>query len=68
MAVPFFILAGFLMDKTGLVKKLFNLADALVGWVPGGFAYATLLCQVLFAGVKNTYDGFKANTARCGIG
>ena len=40
MAIPFFIYAGFLMEKTGLIKKLFNLADALVGWVPGGFAYA----------------------------
>ena len=54
MAVPFFILAGFLMDKTGLVKKLFDLADALVGWVPGGFAYATLLCQVLFAAISGS--------------
>ncbi|MDA0663830.1 MAG: TRAP transporter large permease subunit, partial [Proteobacteria bacterium] len=43
MAIPFFIYAGFLMERTGLISKLFKLADALIGWLPGGFAYATLL-------------------------
>ena len=43
IAIPFFIYAGFLMEKTGLVRGLFNFAAALVGWVPGGFAYATLI-------------------------
>ena len=38
IAIPFFIYAGFLMEKTGLVRGLFNFADALIGWVPGGFA------------------------------
>ena len=40
VAIPFFIYAGFLMERTGLVGSLFKFADALVGWVPGGFAYA----------------------------
>ena len=31
MAIPFFIYAGFLMERTGLIKKLFRFADALVG-------------------------------------
>lgn len=34
MAVPFFIFAGFLMEKTGLIQKLFALADAVIGWLP----------------------------------
>ena len=33
------------MEKTGLVG-IFKFADALIGWVPGGFAYATLLAAV----------------------
>ena len=33
MAVPFFIYAGFLMEKTGLIAKLFQLADAIVSYV-----------------------------------
>ena len=38
VAIPFFIYAGFLMERTGLVGSLFKFADALVGWVTGGFA------------------------------
>ena len=34
VAIPFFIFAGFLMEKTGLVAGLFKFADAVVGWVP----------------------------------
>ena len=60
MAIPFFIFAGFLMEKTGLVKKLFDLADALVGWVPGGFAYATLICQVLFGAISGSSTAMSA--------
>ena len=41
MAIPLFIFAGFLMEKTGLVAQLFRFADSLVGWMPGGFGVAT---------------------------
>ena len=54
MAIPFFIYAGFLMEKTGLVGGLFKFADALVGWVPGGFAYATLIAAVLFGAISGS--------------
>jgi C4-dicarboxylate transporter DctM subunit len=60
MAVPFFIFAGFLMEKTGLISKLFNLADALVGWVPGGFAYATLIAAVLFGAISGSSTAMAA--------
>ena len=60
MAIPFFIYAGFLMEKTGLIKKLFNLADALVGWVPGGFAYATLIASVLFGAISGSSTAMAA--------
>ena len=52
MAVPFFIFTGFLMERTGLIGKLFQLADAMVGWVPGGFAYATLIACVMFGAIS----------------
>ena len=54
MAIPFFIYAGFLMERTGLVGGLFKFADALVGWVPGGFAYATLIAAVLFGAISGS--------------
>ena len=40
------------MEKTGLVASLFKFADSIVGWVPGGFAYATLLAAVLFGAIS----------------
>ena len=49
MAIPLFIFAGFLMERTGLVALLFRFADALVGWLPGGFGIATILACVIFA-------------------
>ena len=60
VAIPFFIFAGFLMEKTGLVASLFKFADAVVGWVPGGFAYATLLSAVLFGAISGSSTAMAA--------
>ncbi|MEQ9329168.1 MAG: TRAP transporter large permease [Rhodospirillales bacterium] len=60
IAIPFFIFAGFLMEKTGLVKGLFSFADALIGWVPGGFAYATLIAAVLFGAISGSSTAMAA--------
>ena len=60
MAVPFFIFAGFLMERTGLIAKLFRLADALVGWVPGGFGFATLLAAVVFGAISGSSTAMAA--------
>jgi C4-dicarboxylate transporter DctM subunit len=54
MAIPLFIYAGFLMERTGLVAQLFRFADALVGWLPGGFGVATVLACVLFAAISGS--------------
>ena len=60
IAIPFFIYAGFLMETTGLVRGLFNFADALIGWVPGGFAYATLISAVLFGAISGSSTAMAA--------
>ena len=60
IAIPFFIYAGFLMEKTGLVAGLFKFADALIGWVPGGFAYATLIAAVLFGAISGSSTAMAA--------
>src|SRR5688572_343160 len=54
MAIPLFIFAGFLMEKTGLVGQLFRFADALVGWLPGGFGVATIVACVLFGAISGS--------------
>ena len=54
MAIPLFIFAGFLMERTGLVGQLFRFSDALVGWMPGGFGVATVLACVLFGAISGS--------------
>jgi len=54
MAIPLFIFAGFLMERTGLVGQLFRFADSLVGWMPGGFGVATVLACVLFGSISGS--------------
>jgi C4-dicarboxylate transporter, DctM subunit len=54
MAIPLFIFAGFLMERTGLISQLFRFADSLVGWMPGGFGVATVLACVLFGAISGS--------------
>jgi len=54
MAIPLFIFAGFLMERTGLIGQLFRFADSLVGWLPGGFGVATVLACVLFGAISGS--------------
>jgi len=54
MAIPLFIFAGFLMERTGLVAQLFRFADSLVGWMPGGFGVATVVACVLFGAISGS--------------
>jgi C4-dicarboxylate transporter DctM subunit len=60
MAIPFFVYAGFLMERTGLINKLFRFADALIGWLPGGFAYATILAAVMFGAISGSSTAMAA--------
>lgn len=51
MAMPFFILAGEIMNRVGMTQRIANLADALVGYMRGGLAHSNMLASVLFAGM-----------------
>jgi tripartite ATP-independent transporter DctM subunit len=51
MAIPFFIMAGDLMSRCGVLPKLVDLADSLVGHFKGGLAYVNILASMFFAGV-----------------
>ena len=52
LAVPFFILAGHLMNTGGITERLFDFARALVGWLPGGLGHVNVGASVLFAGMS----------------
>ncbi|MFS0785594.1 TRAP transporter large permease [Shouchella sp. 1P09AA] len=54
MAVPFFILAGELMAKGGLSRRLFELAKTLVGNYTGGFAMAAVITCLFFSAISGS--------------
>jgi tripartite ATP-independent transporter DctM subunit len=51
LAIPFFIIAGDLMQRSGVLPKLIDFANSLVGHLRGGLAYVVVLTSMLFAGV-----------------
>lgn len=50
LAIPFFVLAGNLMNAIGITERIFNLANALVGHMRAGLAQVNVLASVLLAG------------------
>jgi len=52
LAIPFFILAGNLMNIGGMTDRIFGFARTLVGHVRGGLAHVSVLASMLFAGVS----------------
>lgn len=54
LAVPFFILAGAIMGKGSIAKRLIAFINSLVGWVPGGLAVAGVGACVFFAAISGS--------------
>jgi tripartite ATP-independent transporter DctM subunit len=53
-AIPFFILAGQLMNRGGIARRLIDFAKSLVGTLPGGLAYVNILGAMLFAAISGS--------------
>ncbi|EKV29760.1 TRAP-type C4-dicarboxylate transport system, large permease component [Caenispirillum salinarum AK4] len=51
MAMPFFILAGDIMNRIRITDRLVDLANVLVGWLRGGLAHVNIVVSVFFAGL-----------------
>ena len=54
LAVPFFILAGNLMNNAGITNRIYNYALALVGWLKGGLGHVNVVGSVVFAVMSGT--------------
>ena len=54
MALPFFVLAGELMNKGGITTRLVDFSQALMGHLRGGLAHVNILSSVLFAGLSGS--------------
>ena len=54
MAIPLFVLAGNLMNHSGMTPRLMRLANALVGHFRGGLGHVNVVAGVFFAGVNGS--------------
>ncbi|HEX9898202.1 MAG TPA: TRAP transporter large permease, partial [Candidatus Methylomirabilis sp.] len=54
MAIPFFMLAGALMDTGGISTRLVRFSNYLVGWIQGGLAHVAILASMFFAGITGS--------------
>lgn len=54
LAIPFFILAGQVMNKGGLARRLIDFAKTLVGSLPGGLAYVNIFAAMLFGAIAGS--------------
>ena len=54
LAVPFFILAGNLMNIAGVTGRIYSFAVSLVGWMKGGLAQVNIIGSVIFSGMSGT--------------
>jgi tripartite ATP-independent transporter DctM subunit len=54
VAIPFFMLAGELMNESGITERLVRFAQYFVGRIQGGLAYVTVIVNVIMAGVSGS--------------
>lgn len=54
LAIPFFILAGEIMNQGGIARRLVAFAKALVGALPGGLAYVNIIAAMLFGAIAGS--------------
>jgi tripartite ATP-independent transporter DctM subunit len=54
LAIPYFILAGNLMNTGGITDRLVNLARAMVGHITGGLAHAVVVVNMIMAGMSGS--------------
>jgi len=54
MALPFFVLAGELMNRGGITTRLVEFSQALMGHLRGGLAHVNILSSILFAGLSGS--------------
>jgi len=64
LAVPFFVLAGHLMNESGITERLLKVSMVAVGWISGGLAQVAILLSTLMGGVSGSAVADAAMEAR----
>jgi C4-dicarboxylate transporter DctM subunit len=54
LAIPLFMIAGKIMERGGISRRLISFASQLVGWLPGGLAMVSVLACMFFAAISGS--------------
>lgn len=54
LAIPMFVLAGTIMEESGIAARLCRFAEALVGHIPGGLGHAVVVTDIFFSGMSGS--------------
>ncbi|MHC1758773.1 MAG: TRAP transporter large permease [Negativicutes bacterium] len=54
MAIPFFMLVGSIMERSGITDRLVDFANAIVGWIKGGMCYVSVVAGMLMGGISGS--------------
>ena len=54
LAIPFFILAGHIMNQGGIARRLIDFAKTILGMLPGGLAHVNILAAMLFGAISGS--------------
>lgn len=54
LAIPFFVLAGVIMNNGGIAQRLINLAKVLIGFVPGALAQTNIVANMMFGAISGS--------------
>ncbi|MCD7896556.1 MAG: TRAP transporter large permease subunit [Planctomycetaceae bacterium] len=67
VAVPLFIMIGIIMDRGGVAERIFDFANALIGWAPGGLGHVNVVASLIFGGVSGSSVADVASLGRIEI-
>lgn len=54
LSIPFFIMAGEIMNRAKITERLMVLSSAMVGWIRGGLAHTNIVASMFFAGITGS--------------
>ena len=54
LAIPFFMLTGVIMERSGITSRLVNFADSILGWLKGGMGYVSVMSGMLMGGISGS--------------
>lgn len=63
LAIPFFVLAGELMNRGGVTERLIDFVRVFIGHIPGGLAYVNVITSMILAGMSGTATSDAASSS-----